>query len=262
MNMIAVDDERLALRALEQVIRALYPNDALFCFTTPTAALAHAREQRVDVAFLDIEMGGMTGLELAEKLTEIYSKTNIIFTTGYSDYALPAFALSPSGYLLKPVTEEALAKEIADLRHPVARQAVRIQTFGHFEVFVGDKPLPFARTKSKEMLAYLVDRKGAGITRKEIAAILWGDQEYTRSMQTHLQILITELVHTLEEAGVGDILIRQRGTLAIDTTRVECDYYRFNQRDPDALLAYSGEYMANYSWAEYTQAVLNEKRMR
>lgn len=264
MNMIAVDDERLALRALEQVVRSLYPDSLLLCFTSPTKALEYAQAHRVDIAFLDVEMGGMSGLELAQALRTAYDRTNIIFTTGHPKYALPAFSLSPSGYLLKPVTPDAVAKEIENLRHPVenVKKAVRIQTFGHFEVFVDGKPLPFGRTKSKELLAYLVDRKGAGITRKELAAILWGDQEYTRSIQTHLQILITDMMRALQDAGVGDVVIHQRGSFAVDTARVDCDYFRFIRGDSGALDTYAGEYMTNYSWAEFTQGSLDEKRKR
>lgn len=262
MNIIAVDDERLALRALEEVVLALYPDCTLACFTSPSKALAHAAGQQVDVALLDIEMGGMTGLALAERLMALYRHTNIIFTTGYSEYALPAFSLAPSGYLLKPVTAAALEKEMARLRHPVAQaeRRVRIQTFGHFELFINEKPLLFSRARSKEVLAYLVDRKGAGITRKELAAILWGDRAYTRNVQTHLQILITDLLRTLEEAGISHIVIRRHGHYAIDAAAVDCDFYSFSKGSTDAGNAYGGEYMTNYSWAEYTQGMLDEKQ--
>lgn len=264
MNVIIVDDERLALMALEAVVTKLEPNATLHSFTEPSKALAYAEGTQVDVAFLDIEMGGMTGLSLAEKLRELHKKTNVIFTTGYSQYALPAFELSASGYLIKPVAEDAVARELANLRYPVAKvkKNVRIQTFGHFEVFVDDRPLCFARAKSKEILAYLVDRKGAGIMRKEMAAILWGDREYTRTVQTHLQILISELTRTLQEAGAGKVLIHYRGNYAVDASRVSCDYYDFNAGIPEAIEAYAGEYMANYSWAEFTQSVLNDRRKR
>lgn len=262
MHIMAVDDEQYALMALEQVIRAAYPGNELACFMLPSEALAHARAHRVDVAFLDIEMGAVSGLSFAKSLKDIHGKTNIIFTTGHSQYALPAYALSPSGYLLKPITTEALVYEMDNLRHPLTEDVspVYIQTFGHFEVFAGGKPLPFARAKSKELLAYLVDRKGAAIARKEIAATLWEDQPYTRSMQTHLQILISSLMQTLREAGAGDILIRQHGRYAIDTTKVRCDYYDFCQGDARAVNAYCGEYMANYSWAEFTEGMLSKKK--
>lgn len=262
MNIIAVDDERLALLALEEVIQSLYPDADLHCFLAPTKALEYARAHQVDIAFLDIEMGGMSGLELAERLNAIYGKTNVVFTTSHSKYALPAFALAPSGYLLKPVTPEAVQREMGNLRHPVglAQRHVRIQTFGHFAVFVDDKPVPFCRTKAKEILAYLVDRKGAAITRKELASVLWGDHEYTRSIQTHLQILISDLMHALEEASIKEIVIRQHGSLAIDKARVECDYYDFIQGDVKAANAFYGEYMANYSWAEFTEGTLSEMK--
>lgn len=261
MNMLAVDDERLALRALEDVLRALYPHDGLCCFRSPDEAIAHARTQLIDVAFLDIELGGTSGLALAERLTAIRERTNIIFTTGYAKYALPAFGLLASGYLLKPVTTEAVAKEMANLRYPptFAQKAIRVQTFGHFEVFVGAEPLLFSRAKAKELLAYLIDRKGAAITRKEMGAVLWADRSYTRSVQTHLQIVITDMLATLEAAGIADIILHKRGSYAVDAARISCDYYHVSRGDPQALQAYFGEYMAHYAWAEGTQRLLNER---
>lgn len=261
MNIIAVDDERLALRALAESIHEAMPDSTLTCFTAPSKALAYAEKTLVDVAFLDIKMGGMNGLVLAKKLKELHGQMNIIFTTGYSEYALPAFSLPASGYIMKPVSTESVRYEIENLRYPVAEseKTVRIQTFGHFEVFVHGRPLPFSRAKSKEILAYLTDRRGAAITRKDIAAVLWGDQEYTRSLQTHLQILITDMMRTLKEVGADDIIIHHRGSFALDISKVDCDYYNFIAWDSKAINAYTGEYMSNYSWALFTEGVLNDK---
>jgi len=106
MNIIAVDDEQFALELCEQTIRDVLPGCSLSAFVTPSKALSYAEKNRVDIAFLDIEMGGMSGIELAKRLKAIYGKTNIVFVTGYSEYALDSYAVSATDYLLKPLSKK------------------------------------------------------------------------------------------------------------------------------------------------------------
>ncbi|MDL2267459.1 response regulator [Desulfovibrio sp. OttesenSCG-928-G15] len=262
MRILAVDDERLALLAMEQAIREADPDCELACFATPAEALAHAAKETVDVAFLDIEMDSMNGLGLAKRLKDIHGKTNIVFVTGYSQYAMDAFSLRASGYLQKPVTAQDVASELHHLRHPLPaseKKGVRIQCFGNFEIFVDGKSISFHRSKAKELLAYLVSRNGAGVSKKELAGILWEDGEYSRATQSYLQTLIAEMLRALNEAGAENIIVKKWNSLSIDTSLVDCDYYNFEKGDPKAVNAYRGEYMANYPWAEFIQHWLNKK---
>lgn len=81
--------------------------------------MAWAEENVCDVAFLDIQMRSMTGLELAKQLKERQPNVNIIFVTGFSEYTGEAIQLHASGYIEKPVTEEKIRRELDNLRHPV-----------------------------------------------------------------------------------------------------------------------------------------------
>ena len=101
MNIIAVDDEPFALSDLEEVLSECIPNTPIHTFDNTEDALAYAKENIVDIAFLDIEMNNTTGIQLAQMLLKIHEKTNIIFVTGYSEYALEAFSVYASGYILK-----------------------------------------------------------------------------------------------------------------------------------------------------------------
>lgn len=262
MHIIAVDDERLALIALEQAIRNAEPACTLACFSTPAEAIAHAATQQIDVAFLDIEMGSTSGLELAKRLKDIHGETNIVFVTGYSQYAMDAFSLRASGYLQKPVMVEDIRAELHHLRHPLpeSEKGVRIQCFGSFEIFVDGKPIHFHRSKAKELLAYLVSRNGAGVSKKELAGALWEDVEYSRSTQSYLQTLIAEMLRALSEAGAEHIIVKEWNSLSINPAVVDCDYYNFAKGNPNAVNTYRGEYMANYTWAEFTVGVLNTKK--
>ena len=165
MNFLLTDDEPLQLQELTSILRRIRPEAQVFAYTWPDDALEGAKSNSIDVAFLDIQTGGMSGLELALELKKIQPGVHIIFVTGFSQYAVDAFAMHASGYLLKPATEEAVLRELTFLyqeRETGAR--VRVKTFGGFDVYVDGEPLRFGRAKSKELFAYLVDRRGSSVT--------------------------------------------------------------------------------------------------
>lgn len=260
MRIIAVDDERRNLEMLLRAIEKAAPHAGVTGFQSAAAALEHARTHRVDVAFLDIMMPEMNGLILAKHLKDIYGRTNIVFVTGYAQYAPDAFGLRASGYLMKPVTPERIGAEIENLRNPIASQRaerVRVQCFGSFAVFANDKPLLFSRTKPKELLAYLVHKQGAAITNAEIASVLWEGQPATPSVQSNTRNVIAHLMHILQDADISEIVCKARNSMAIDTQKISCDYYDYLNGDAGAVNAYMGEYLSDYSWAEFTVAYLN-----
>lgn len=255
MNLIVVDDERLVLENLLSKLRKVLPDAEVKGFTNPQAALAEIENGfQPDVAFLDIEMYGMNGIELALCFKKAFPKINLIFVTGFSEYAQDAFALHASGYITKPVSVKRIMDELENLRNPLpkAKQRIRVQTFGNFEVFVDGEPLKFQRSRTKELLAYLVDRRGAGLTMAELVTVLYEDRKYDSSLQKQLRVHISDLLRTLQEADASDMILKKRNFIAVDANRFDCDYYRFLNGDVSAINAFAGEYMVNYSWAEFT----------
>ena len=261
MNIIAVDDEQFALQDLKQTIDEAAPGCELACFSTPAEALRYAAEVAVDIAFLDISMSGMNGLALAKRLKDINGKTNIIFATGYSDYAVDAFSVQASDYLMKPVTREAVARAIEHLRDPVAdkpTKRVSVQTFGNFEVFVDNAPLAFARSKTKELLAYLINRRGSFCSNDEIIAAIWEEKADTQALKGHFRHLVADLTLTLNNKGIESMLLKKHGYLAVAPDTFQCDLYDFYSGKPSAVNSYAGEYMAQYSWAEFINGYLED----
>lgn len=159
---------------------------------------------------------------------------------------------------MKPVRANDLHVELAALRHPLPPlgKRVRIQTFGNFEVFVDGKPLPLSLAKSRECFAYLVDRRGARVTTAELAGVLWEDEVYDRRVQNNTYSVISILMKALRKAGILDIVLKTRRDIAINTEAVDCDFYRFLSGEITQINAFHGEYMTNYSWAEFTLAEL------
>ncbi len=262
MNIIAVDDEPLALVALEHALKSIDIDANINSFLLADEALKYAEENTVDVAFLDIEMSDTNGILLAKQLKDIYGQTNLIFVTGHSSYALEAFSIAASGYVMKPIDEEQVALELQKLRHPIKENSkgIWIQCFGSFEVFVDGKPIMFARPKAKELLAYLVHQKGASVSKKTLVALLWEDQPYTRSLQTHFHKLVSEIEDAMHKVGVNDFIYKKNGVYAVNNERFSCDFYDFEKGLLNGINAYHGEYLSEYTWGEFTAGFLDKVR--
>ena len=257
MKILIADDETAALHSIERAVREVLPDAEIRIFSLAAEALAEIAEKgfRPDAAFLDIKMPGITGLELARQVREQSPRTNVIFVTAYSDYALDAMTLHPSGYLMKPATAEKVRLELENLRYPPSpgpAHRIRVQCFGNFEVFADEKPLVFCYQKTKELLAYLVDRRGAACNTEELCQVLWEDRSDCAQTRKYLRKLISDLSHALESVGAEGVFLKQRNSFAVAAEEVDCDYFRMLRRDMTAINTYTGEYMTQYSWAEMT----------
>lgn len=255
MRIICVDDEPLALEMLTQAIEEAIPDADLHPFRKQSEFLDDARENGCDIAFLDIHMRGMNGVELAKNLKQINPKMNIIFVTGYDEYTGDAMRLHASGYILKPVTKEKIEEEISDLRFPIVPKndaLLKVQCFGNFDVFTPDgTPVHFERSKSKEVFAYLVHRHGSSCTIKEIAAALFEDMPYDSKQQSYIQKIISAMMKSLKKVGAAKAVNKSYNSLSVNVSTLDCDYYRFAELDAGAVNAYQSEYMSQYYWADF-----------
>ncbi|MGN0678631.1 MAG: response regulator [Oscillospiraceae bacterium] len=255
MTALTVDDEKLMLNALSAAVKASPDIDSVVEFTGCSATLDWAREHTADIAFLDISMRGMGGLALAEQLLKIQPDIKIVFCTGHSEYAVDAFRIHVSGYLMKPITPDAVQREIDHIKgERNVGKLLTIRCFGSFEVFAGGKPLTFRRSIAKEVLAVLTDRCGAGVTSKQICALIWQNDSDDIKNMNYLRQGFSDLRKTLESVGAGDVLLRSSvHSYALNKELVDCDYFSFLECGKPP---FSGEYMKQYSWAEETCALL------
>ena len=265
IRILAVDDEYYALELMKSALAEAAPDASVYFCRDVESAINTAKEQKIDVAFLDIHMPEKSGIELALDLKMIHPKINIVFATGYSEYMKEGIDLRMSGYLLKPVTPEAVRTELENLRHPIEwndEKRIKIITFGNFDVFVDENPLKFERKQAKEILAYLVDKRGTSATYTELAAMLWEDEEYDRTKQKNLQVYIASLVKSLHAVDVRDLILKNRQGILVNTKIVDCDYYRFLDGDTRAINSFTGQYMSAYSWAEFTVGYLENQMQK
>lgn len=251
MRFLAVDDEPLMLNGLVSALHGARPEAEILPFRWPEDALEELRSRSAEVAFLDIQMGGMTGLQLAVELKKIKPDIHIIFVTGYSQYAVDAFAMHATGYLLKPVEKEDVERELTFIYgKQKSKSRIQIQTFGGFDLFVDGQPVKFERSKAKELLAYLVDRRGASVTSSEAYAALFEDAEATPARKSYFRTILHELIRALKKAGVEEILRKEWNSYAVIPETFDCDFYRFLEGNPVAVNQYQNDYLPAYSWSE------------
>ena len=258
MIAIAVDDEALMLRALVSAVSCSPDIAEVVQFSDCEKALDFVKDNPVNVAFLDINMRGMGGLALAEKITLYKPNCKIVFCTGYEEYAIPAFKLHASGYLMKPISKEDVQKEIDNIKGVRQKEKLlEVKCFGNFEVYAKGERVVFKRSRTKELFAFLVDRNGAGMTAKQICAVLFPDDIDDYKNVAYLRQLVLDLKTTLKSVGAEEVFRHETPYYRIDTALIKCDYLSYlESKKPEFM----GEYMTQFSWAEETCAMLQFKK--
>lgn len=258
MKFLIVDDEQGAREDLMRAVCNVTGPAEIVMAKTAAEALEHAGRTVFDAIFLDINLPDMDGLITAREMTAIHPGTNIIIQTADPKFALEAYGLYVCDYILKPVSEKDIRRALEHLRWPVSEALPKLEVhcFGRFEVFWNGRPLKFGRNGSKELLAYLIDHRGELVSMDEIAYALCEDIGDVTRAKIHIRVFLCDLNHTLDRIGMGEVLVRKRGEAAICRDMLDCDYYRLLDGEPEASRRFRGEYMTQYSWAEYTEGEL------
>jgi len=259
MKVICVDDEKFVLADILETIQEIPEIQEATGFRDVHEALKFLETNSIQIAFLDIDMPEMTGLELCKKIHEVSPMTAVIFTTGYPQFALDAFKNHAIGYLLKPIKKEAVEAELENYKalqktafaEDSQKPRFYAKTFGSFDFYVDGVPVKFGRSKAKEFLAFLIDRQGNSCSRKDIAATVFEDTVYDRNTQSYMTKILADLKKSLEAVGAADIIKHTGDTYSADFTQFGCDFIDYlNGKPMNESDMYHGEYMVQYGWAE------------
>ncbi len=261
MTILAVLKEECEIPRLSNLVSKIAPEAELRCFGNPLPALAAARETEIDTALLDVELPELGGIDFGQYLQELYPQVNLIYFSDGPEGAYDAMRHHASGFLLRPAGEDCLRRELEDLRHPAAlkkQKRVFAQTFGNFELFVDGKPVAFKYNRTKEIVALLINNRGAQTSNGEIIATLWEDDGDPEKKASYLSNLRQDLQNTFTRLKLNGIILKQRGSMAIATDRIECDLFDWLEKRQESRYHYLGDYMNQYSWPEVMHAELDE----
>ena len=132
---------------------------------------------------------------------------------------------------------------------------INVRCFGKFEVFRGEIPIKFSRSKAKELLAYLIAARGSAVTSGELCGILWDDATDIERKKTYLRQYASSLRTGLKAVDAEDVFIHNRDSYSVNIALINCDYYSY-LRGNTMTVRYTGEFMSQYSWAEEIGAQL------
>jgi two-component SAPR family response regulator len=285
MRAILVDDERLALAQLKKILeRHVGGVQVIGMYSDPTRVVAIAEKLAPDVVFLDIHMPGMSGVKLGELLQERVPAVEIVFVTGYDQYAVHAFEMYALDYIMKPVQPERLSKTMQRLRVKIGDRANKddkgereadpplICCFNQIRVQLsGEKPkfIKWRTSKAQELFAYLLHHRDRIIERGTLIELLWPDFVASKAAQ-QLYTTVYHIRQALRNSGLEMVTIASgnpetgyrltTGTARIDSDEWEKQVHNLGTLDKrhieqyeKVLELYKGDYFGDFEflWAEY-----------
>jgi len=191
MKILVVEDELFTREEVVDYVMTYFADKKIepievLDVDSATEAIRLADSIDFEIALLDIEMHHMDGLELASMLYERLPNIKIAFITAYNHYATEAFEVYAVDYVLKPIRVERLYKCLEKLVSLISTQEkkplVRIQTFGKFEVFIADERVKWKRSKSMEVLAFLVMHHGQAIHKEKLCDVIFSDMPFSKAL--------------------------------------------------------------------------------
>lgn len=275
---IIVDDERPSVDKMAKLLGDSGIVDVKGKFSNPVEALEYLKKVKIDAAFLDIEMPELDGFELSNHVLDLQGWTAVVFVTAYNEYAVEAFRLNALDYLMKPVNKdrlkETLDRIIKEKNIQINPARMQLRCFGKFKVIIGSGEVKFRTGKAEELLAYLIDRRGAEVSRNEIIDRLWPEYDGDRAV-AHFNTTLHYVRKALLQNGIESSIEHSRGSYRLNAAFIDCDYHRFLSlvAAPNAIndmtisdyeetaALYTGDYLGGneFQWAERNSMSLKEK---
>lgn len=275
MRIIVVDDEKPALIKFKKIFNDIENIYLVNCYNNPIDAIENVIEDDPDIAFLDIEMPEMDGIMLAEKLINIIPNIEIIFVTAFDKYVLQAFQTYAIGYLLKPVQQEDIIKQLDRINNrkntiKVTTPILHISSFGEFICCFdteGKKPISFRTEKAEELLAFLLSQSGKAILKDNICDTLWPEMDIQRATK-NFYTTCYYLRKLFSDCGFPELIIRRSNTYCLNTDYFNSDFTYFdyvanNYKNKEvnlssiekAVILYNGFFMGDkdYIWCNDIQ---------
>ncbi len=239
MRVLVVDDEPAMLLAMKRLLSKAEGVKLAGSFRNAAEALEFVRDNPVDLAFLDIKIGGDDGLELARSLRSRCADADIVFTTSHAEFAMPAYDVYPLDYMVKPISgtrlEQTIARAVGRRRASLgeaggsAPQRLTVRGMGGFEVFgrqAGE--VKWISRRSAELFAYLLVHRGRNVTRARILEDMFPDMPL-KNAEVYLNTAAYQLRKALSQHGYKDSILSTPEQYRVDLSQMDVDFIQFEQ---------------------------------
>lgn len=259
IRVMIVDDEELQRMAVEELCMEMRELHVAGVCRNAREAEAFAADTKIDLALLDIEMPGENGIELGRRLCKMQPDLLVVYLTAYEEYALDAYRMQAVSYLLKPVQKAEFADCIQRVRKLLPEESHRIQVrmFGSFQLIADQKNVSFGYRKAAELLALLIDARGADVTEEKVISCLWEDRCYDAKTKALYRKTVMELRKVLTNENIESLCSFGYGRCRVNTGEFECDSYEVLDGTGAYDEAYAElGYLNEYSWGEVTRGYI------
>lgn len=223
LNTLIVDDEIHALERMKKFVVEFGSLNLVASYREAETCLKELKDNDLpDVVFLDIQMPGVNGLELAQEIQDIDEKIDIVFITAYKNYAVDAFEINALDYLLKPISEKRFKKTVNRLvgnqkSAEVKAEKIKVNSFGQLKLCYQEQKLSikWPTIKSQELFLLLLTHKGNFVANDRLAGKLWPDKTEQKATDI-LYTTIYSLRKVFRKAGFKNIIASKRGYYSLN----------------------------------------------
>ncbi|MEC1752619.1 response regulator [Bacillus mojavensis] len=279
MNALIVDDEHLALLHFKNMLERTNAFQSITAFQDPIEALEHAAILAIDAVFLDIEMPGINGIELAEAIQAQNENVQVVFITAYNEFAIKAFELNAIDYLLKPVIYKRLETTVErirtnnKLRAPAENTEAHyfIQCFGSLQFYQilnsvkTNIPVKWRTSKAREIYAFLLQNQGRVVSKDLLIDLFWPNYDVSKA-STQLYSTIYQIRKLIGQVPFGQSIEKTETGYILRFSGVKIDVVEWERslkeapplntstlhQHMDMLMSYENHYFMEYGylWAE------------
>ncbi|AIQ51806.1 response regulator [Paenibacillus sp. FSL R7-0331] len=238
---VIIDDEKPALELLANMLLRDGRIEVIGAFRKPSDALREIRSLKPDAVFLDMEMPGMNGVELALMLLEACGELDIIFVTAHTSYAVEAYKVEAVDYLLKPLIPEQLDRAVTRLQkkrmlrgaYEAAVRSIQPETriigFGGLRLLNTsgeEEEVKWRTSKTKELMSFLFLKGLSNVYKGQIVQALWPDCSDEQA-QSNLHTTMYQLKKALKAAGIHIVIHFKSGKYRMELERTTGDVWEF-----------------------------------
>ncbi|MCM3130097.1 MULTISPECIES: response regulator [unclassified Paenibacillus] len=292
LQAVIVDDEELSINRLKRLLTDNEEIEVCRTYLNPKDALEYIEANHVDIVFLDISMPELNGMELSKYLKHHNDSIEVVFVTGYDEYAVQAFEISALDYLLKPVTAQRVEVTLNKIRRTVSTKIqekrltaettdllLKVEMFDGFKVYQSNHQKEWVKLRSpktEELFAFLLHKRT--VSRDEIIDTLWKNFEPEKAWK-NLNSTLYYIRQAINGCYKGASVIQAtRNEIRIDVGYLSCDIYEFDrlmkqqsnsrifeiEQVESAMKLYTGPFLKGktYEWASSRGLELEQDYMK
>jgi two-component SAPR family response regulator len=240
VKVLLVDDEKTSLMITRRIISGIPDVEIVGSFQNTKEAFLYIKNNKVDIALIDINMPNENGLDFARRVTLEVKDIAIFFLTGHKEFALDAYDLHAFDYILKPLTKKKMENSIQlACEKLVFLQSTKrmgdttklfVNTLGELDVRgANNETVHFTSSKSSELLCYLLLKKGRAVSKWKIIEDLFGGM-LPRNAETYLNTTIYKLRNSLEPYGIRTAIVSNGESYRIETKDIYIDFIDFENK--------------------------------